>query len=103
MADINYARSMYNAIITTEADSLGTIRVTLATEIPGLDIYYSFDNTTPDLHGTKYTEPVIVPLNASRITVMTYRGKEPVGALIRLDTKELQARAVKTKRAIGNL
>ena len=28
---------------------------------------------------------------------------EPVGALIRLDTKELQARAVKTKRAIGNL
>ena len=84
-------------------NSLGTIRVTLATEIPGLDIYYSFDNTTPDPHGTKYTEPVIVPLNASRITVMTYRGKEPVGTLIRLDTKELQARAVKTKRVIGNL
>ena len=102
-ADVNHSRSMYNAIVTTEADSLGALRVSLAAEVPGLDIYYSFDNTIPDLHGLKYTDPVVVPLNASRITVATYRGKEPVGALIRLDVKELKARAVKTERVIGNL
>lgn len=102
-ADVNYARSMYNAIVTTEADSLGTLRVSLASEIPGVDIYYSFDNTIPDLHGLKYTVPVVVPLNASRITVMTYRGGEPVGTLIRLDVKDLKARAVKSERAIGNI
>ncbi len=102
-ADVNHARSMYNAIVTTEADSLGTLRVSLATEIPGLDIYYSFDNTIPDLHGLKYTDPVVVPLNASRITVATYRGTEPAGALIRLEVKDLKARAVKSERVIGNI
>lgn len=84
-ADVNYARSMYNAIVTEETDSLGTYRISLATEVPGLDIYYTFDNTFPDLHAPKYEGPVTVPPSAKRIMVMTYRGKEPVGKLIELE------------------
>ena len=84
-ADVNYARSMYNAIVTTETDSLGTYRISLATEVPGLDIYYTFDNTFPDRHAPKYEGPLTVPPSAKRILVMTYRGKEPVGKLIELE------------------
>lgn len=84
-ADVNYARSMYNVIVTTGTDSQGTYRITLSTEVPGLDIYYTFDNTFPDLHAPKYEGPVTVPPSAKRIMVMTYRGKEPVGKLIELE------------------
>lgn len=84
-ADVNYARSMYNAIVTAETDSLGTYRISLATEVPGLDIYYTFDNTIPDRHAPKYEGPVTVPPSAKRIMVMTYRGEEPVGKLIELE------------------
>lgn len=107
-ADINYARSMYNAIVnttltTSEADSSQVLTVELSSELPDMAIYYSWDNTVPDHHSARYTEPLGVPLNASRLKVMTYRDGKPVGQLIKLDVKDLKARAKVAKRVVGNL
>ena len=56
-AQINYARSMYNAIITPSYTADGTLEIKLETELGNLDIYYTFDNTDPDAFTPKYSEP----------------------------------------------
>lgn len=116
---VNYARSMFNAIVTSEVDSLGNLQVRLGTELPGpfVEVYYTFDNTIPDpYNGYNYntfeSKPIPIPANASRITVQTFsrisksrkkRSKDPAGQIIRLDIDELRSRAKKVDRVIGNL
>ncbi|MEG2606439.1 MAG: family 20 glycosylhydrolase [Mucinivorans sp.] len=101
--DVNYSRSMYNAIVRTTIDSTGQITVFLSSEVPGLELYYTFDNTLPDTHALRYSSPVAVPLNASRLTVNTFRNGKPMGAILRLEVGDLKSRAASRVRAVGNL
>jgi hexosaminidase len=93
-AKINYARSMYNAIVTPVFEN-GELKIKLATEIKELGIYYTFDNTNPYYLSAKYESPLSVPKNATRIKIMTCRGETPVGQLITLRIDELEKRAAK--------
>ncbi|WP_278836154.1 beta-N-acetylhexosaminidase [Parabacteroides goldsteinii] len=102
-ADINYARSMYNAIVSPYLQD-GVLQVELGSEIAGTDIYYTFDNTDPDSHTPKYTDPLSIPKNATWLRIVTYRDGKPVGKVITLTTKELAKRAESDKRTgHGNL
>jgi hexosaminidase len=47
-AQVKYAPSMYDPIITVSKKDSTTIIVTLNTEVEGLTIHYSFDNSFPD-------------------------------------------------------
>jgi len=96
VAEVKYAPSMYDPIfeVSKEGDLL---KVDLSTEIEGLDIYYSFDNSFPDRFYPKYTQPVLVPKDASTMRVITYRGKEPIGRMITMPVATLKARAEKKK------
>ena len=102
-ADINCSRSVYNAIVTPFTGSDGQVWIELGKEIDDLDIYYTFDGTNPDKHAPVYTEPVTIPLNATRLRVMTYRNGKPAGQLLSIETEELRSRAKNTKRVVGNL
>jgi len=86
---INYARSMYNAIVTPFEDD-GTFKIKLDTEIDDLTIYYTFDNTDPDSYSNKYDLPLSIPKNATRLRVITYKDEKPVGKVITLEIDELQ-------------
>ena len=55
--------------------------VTLTTEIDGLDVYYSFDNSFPDRFYPKASGPIEVPKDASNLKMITYKGKDPVGRM----------------------
>jgi hexosaminidase len=92
-AEINYARSMYNAIVTPFVDKSSDFRIKLETEIKDLDIYYTFDNTNPYHLSPKYESPLLVPKNATRIRIITYQHGEPIGKLISLSIDELKKRA----------
>ncbi|WP_153798301.1 beta-N-acetylhexosaminidase [Foetidibacter luteolus] len=92
-AETNYAPSMYDPIFTSSFDGKGQLQITLATEIEGLDIYYSFDNSFPDRFYPKYTETVTAPKDAVMMKVITYRGKEPIGRLIYMPLDEMKKRA----------
>ncbi len=96
VAEVKYAPSMYDPIfdVNKEGDLL---KVDLSTEIEGLDIYYSFDNSFPDRFYPKYTQPVLVPKDASTMRVITYRRKEPIGRMITMPVATLKARADKKK------
>ncbi len=94
-AKINYAKSMYNAIVTPVLENEKELKIELDTELEDLDIYYTFDNTNPYIRSPRYESPVSVPLNATRIKIVTYRGNKPVGKLITLRIDELEKRAAK--------
>jgi hexosaminidase len=89
---IKYARSAYNAIFTPTRASDG-LRVGLSTEIKGLDIYYTFDNTNPDTFYPKYNgTPLSFPIGATQLNVITYRDGKPVGQQINISKDELTKR-----------
>jgi hexosaminidase len=94
IAGVNCARAVYDAIVTTSWKGK-ILQCTLEAEIPGIDIYYSLDNTMPDNHALRPTGPLELPDEAVTLRVVTYRGTEPVGHLITLDRNQLVQRAGK--------
>lgn len=102
-AGINYARSMYNAIVAPSWSDEGMLEVKLSSELPDTDIYYTLDNTDPDVFTWKYESPVRIPKNATWLRVITYRSGKPAGKVITLTIQELEKRAGEPKRKIGNL
>jgi hexosaminidase len=97
IAETKYAPSMYEPIFTISKNAKGQLQVELATEVEGLDIYYSFDNSFPDRFYPKYTAPLIVPKDASLLRVVTYRGKEQKGRIITMPVEEIKKRAERKK------
>lgn len=82
IADINHAdKSVYNAIITPSIDNDGMLNISLSTEIEGLDIRYTIDNTDPDLHSPKYVAPFKLRDHSS-LKVQNYRNGAKVGDMI---------------------
>jgi hexosaminidase len=92
-AEIKYAPSAYDPIFTASRDAQGQLTIQLATEVNGLDIYYSFDNSFPDHFYPRYSAPMIPPKDAVMLKVITYRGKQPIGRMIAMPIDELQKRA----------
>ena len=91
---VKYARSMFDAIITPKKDvnAFDSITVDLGTEVAGLDIYYSFDNSNPDNFYPKYTSTLSIPKEAAMLKVITYRNGKPIGRQINVPIGDLQRR-----------
>ena len=93
VAGIKYARTLYDPIFSATKNSDNTISVKLQTEVTGLNIYYSFDETYPDNFYPAYTTPLKIPKDANNLIVITYRNGKPVGKMIKMPVTELQKRA----------
>ncbi|TAH20409.1 MAG: beta-N-acetylhexosaminidase [Cytophagales bacterium] len=91
VAEINYSRATYDAIIkTTNKD--GKMMLEMETEIAGIDIFYTIDDTMPDKFSAKYTSPVALPDGGITLRVITYRNGKPIGHLITLKRADLERR-----------
>ncbi|MHA4810193.1 beta-N-acetylhexosaminidase [Flavitalea flava] len=95
LAKVKYARSMFDPIVTVKKDfsANDSLSVELSTEIEGLDIHYSFDNSNPDNFYPKYTSGLSVPKDAVMLKVITCRDGKPIGRQMDLPVKELIRRA----------
>jgi hexosaminidase len=93
IAETKYAASIYNPVFKASRSADRQVLVELITDIDGLDIYYSFDNSYPDRFYPKYTEKVVVPKDAVQMRVITYKDKQPVGRMITIPVDELNKRA----------
>ena len=92
-AHIKYARSAYNVVLTPKRVPGGDFVITMATEVHGLDIYYTFDDTNPDPFYPKYDgTPVKWPLGAAQINVITYRDGHPIGQQVNVKKEDLAKR-----------
>ncbi|MBD1393456.1 beta-N-acetylhexosaminidase [Mucilaginibacter glaciei] len=92
-AEIKYAPSVYDPIFKASRAANKRLNVELSTEIPGLDIYYSFDNSYPDKFYPKYTGILTVPVDATQFRVITYRNGKPIGRMVTMPVDELNKRA----------
>jgi hexosaminidase len=90
---IKYASSFYTPIVTVNKKGFRDITVKLSTEIDGLDIYYSFDNITPDEYYPKYNGEVLqFPQGSSLLKVISYKNGKPVGNIVSVSKDELKER-----------
>ena len=97
LAKIKYSRSMYDPSFNASIDENGQLKVQLKTQVPGLNIYYSFDETNPDEFYPEYKNPLIIPKDALHLKVITYRDGKPIGKQINMPIEELLKRT-KTKK-----
>ena len=93
VAETKYAPSVYDPIFKASRTVDKQLMIELTTEIDGLDIYYSFDNSFPDRFYPKYTEKLVVPKDAVLLRLITYKGKSPIGRMITITVDELNKRA----------
>ncbi|TDG35175.1 beta-N-acetylhexosaminidase [Pedobacter changchengzhani] len=91
-SETKYAPAIYDPIFTVKRSADKQLSIELTTEIEGLDIYYSFDNSSPDRFYPKYVAALTPPKDANLIRVITYRGKEPIGRMISITIADLQKR-----------
>ncbi len=95
VAETKYAPSVYDPIFSVSRSADKQLMIELSTEVPGLDIYYSFDNSFPDRFYPKYTEKLSPPKDATTLKVITYKGKQPVGRMLSMPVDELSRRSRK--------
>lgn len=90
-AEINYSRSAYDPVVTPKwGPGKKDMLITLNTEIPGTDIFYTFDNTWPDKFLDQYLgEPLSIPKDADTFRVTTYKDGKKVGKTISFKISEL--------------
>jgi hexosaminidase len=86
---------MYDPIINASESPDKKLILELSTEIDGLDIYFTFDNSFPDNFYPKYTEPVIVPEDAVQLKLITYKDGRPIGRMMTIPVTELKSKADK--------
>ena len=91
----NYARSMYDPIIGVTKNAAGHLVIKLETEVAGLDIYYTVDNTLPNQYYPQYKGPIELPEGTDLFRVITYRNGKPVGKMISITTEALEKRVAK--------
>ncbi len=94
IAEINYSRAIYDPGIQTSLKD-GKLTLTMETEAPGLEIYYTIDDAMPDRYTEKYTAPVQLPSGPITLRVVTYRNQKPLGHLVTLSRADLEKRATK--------
>ena len=95
IAETKYAPSVYDPIFNVKRSADRNLSISLSTEVEGLDMYYSFDNSFPDHFYPKYEKPLVPPIDAKVLKVITYRGKTPIGRMMNMPIEELEKRAGK--------
>ncbi len=94
-ADVVYARSMYDPIVTTQLNTKGEYIVTMEGEVEGLAIYYTIDDQIPDKYSDQYTTPFVLPDDVLSVRIISYREGKPIGKYLNIPLESLKKRAVK--------
>ncbi len=95
-AGVKYAACIYDPVTTAVKGADDSLKVKLDAQIPGLDIYYTFDGTNPDNFYHKYEgKPLDIPKGATEIRVINYRDGRPIGHQIDCPLSVLKKRVEK--------
>ncbi len=93
VADRKYAPSIYDPAIKVSKNQKGALLLDFETEIEGLSVHYSFDNSFPDNHYPAYTRSSVeVPVDAAPLKVVTYRAGKQVGRMMVVGIEDLRKR-----------
>lgn len=82
-SNVKYSTQFYEPIIFSVIED-GVQKIKITSEIEGLEIYYSFDDTSPDKFYPIYSQPLTVPKGAHHIRAISYKDGKPIGREINL-------------------
>lgn len=88
---VRYARSIYYPMADYRRID-GQRRIVLGTQIPGVELYYTFEGSSPDNGYPRYTEPLAIPQGATVLRVVAYRNGERVSDIMNQVLMDLQTR-----------
>jgi hexosaminidase len=94
-ADVNYAKSIYDPIVTTQLNTKGELIIKMEGEVEGLDIYYTIDDQMPDKYSDKFVAPFVLPEDVLSVRIISYRDGKPIGKFLNIPIESLKKRAVK--------
>ena len=94
-ANVKYAKSMYDPIVTTQLNTKGELIVKMEGEIEGLKIYYSIDESMPDNFSNEFTTPFVLPEDVTILRVISYRDGKPLGKMLSIPLESLKTRAIR--------
>lgn len=95
-AQINYSKAAFDVLATAKLDQQQQLLVDLGTDIDGLDIYYTLDNTNPDASGIRYNgTPIVIPNSIYQLRAQSFKGNKAVGKLLIAAREVLEKRAKK--------
>lgn len=94
-ANVKYARSMFDPIVTTQLNTKGELFVNMEGEVDGLKIYYSIDDSMPDNFSDEFTKPFMVPEDVALLRVISYRDGKQIGKMLNIPIESLKKRATK--------
>ena len=92
VAEIKYARSMYDPIFKFSKTSKGEIQVNMTAEVENISFHYSFDHSLPDHYYPAALGVITVPKDAVEMRVISYRDKKPMGQAIRFPIADMLKR-----------
>ena len=94
-ANVKYAKSMYDAIVTTELNTKGELILKMEGEVDNLRFYYTIDDQMPDNYSDEYTKPIVIPADVTLVRIQSYRDGKPIGKLLNIPIESLRNRAKK--------
>ena len=86
-----YAPSMYEPLFSI-AEKQGGYFLSMQTQVEGIAIHYSFDNSFPDEYYPKYVGPIAIPPDASLLRVICYKDGKQVGRDASIAIRKLKER-----------
>lgn len=94
-ANVKYAKSMYDAIVTTQLNTKGELIINMEGEIDGLDFYYTIDDQMPDNYSDRFTKAFVLAPDVNLVRIQSYRAGKPIGKLLNIPIESLRNRAIK--------
>ena len=93
-AQINYSKAAFDVLATSKLDQQKELLASFSTDIDGLDIYYTLDNTNPDTSCARYNgTSIVIPKGIYQIRVQSFKGNVAVGKLLIIPREVLEKRA----------
>jgi hexosaminidase len=89
-------KAVYDPVVKVkEVD--GELRVRLSSEMPNVDIYYTYDNSFPNQYRDKVTGDIVIPEGDLSLKVVTYRNGRQLGRMLSIPRADLVNRAKMAK------
>jgi len=93
-AQINYSRAAFDVLATSKLDEKKQLVAALSTDIDGLDIYYTLDNTNPDTSSLRYNGTAIgISKDTYQLRAQAFKANKVVGKLLIVPREALEKRA----------
>lgn len=90
---VKYSLSMYDPIISGVLSADSSLLIKIDTQVEGLQVHYSFDETDPDAYYPTYDgQPLVIPKGARMIKAISYLNGKPVGHMLIMPFTELEKR-----------